>query len=73
MRVGCVQMTSRADKTAAYGRSLIVDPVGVVPATTGDEETVTVADSDLPRLDAIRAALPALRHRRPETYRWPTP
>ena len=32
-----------------------------------------VADSDLARLDAIRAALPALRHRRPETYRWPAP
>ncbi len=42
-------------------------------ATAGDEETVIVADSDLARLDAIRAALPALRHRRPETYRWATP
>ena len=73
MRVGCVQMTSRADKTAAYGRSLIVDPVGFVAATAGDEETVTAADIDLPRLDAIRAALPALRHRRPEPHRWPTP
>ncbi len=61
------------DKPAAYGRSLIVDPWGVVLATAGDEETVIVADVDLARLDAIRAALPALRHRRPETYRWPAP
>ncbi len=61
------------DKPAAYGRSLIVDPWGVVLATAGDEETVIVADVDLARLDAIRAALPALRHRRPEMYRWPAP
>ena len=60
------------DKPAAYGRSLIIDPWGVVLATAGDEETAIVADIDMARLDTIRATLPALRHRRPETYRWPT-
>ena len=60
-----------ADKPPAYGRSLIVDPWGVVLAQAGDEETVIVADLDLARQDAIRERLPALGHRRPDAYRWP--
>ena len=61
------------DKPPAYGRSLIVDPWGVVLAQAGDEETVIVAEIDMSRLEMIRSTLPALRHRRPETYRWPAP
>jgi predicted amidohydrolase len=60
-----------ADKPPAYGRSLIVDPWGVVVATAGDEETVIVAELDMARQDAIRERLPALRHRRPDAYRPP--
>lgn len=60
-----------ADKPPAYGRSLIVDPWGVVLAQAGDEETIIVAEVDMARLESIRATLPALRHRRPEAYRWP--
>jgi deaminated glutathione amidase len=46
------------------GRSMIVDPWGVVLAQVPDKETHIIADLDLDRLHRIRAELPALRHRR---------
>src|SRR5215213_1077007 len=51
------------------GRSMIVDPWGVVLATAPDAETVVVADLDLDRLESIRTTLPSLANRRPEAYR----
>jgi predicted amidohydrolase len=57
----------------SYGRSMIVDPWGIVLAAAPDEETVVVADVDRARLRAVRASLPSLARRRPEAYRWPTP
>ncbi len=53
------------------GRSMIVDPWGVVLAQAADSVGVIVADLDLARLDAIRASLPSLANRRPAAYRWP--
>jgi predicted amidohydrolase len=53
------------------GRSLIVDPWGVVLAQAPDEETAIVAELDLERQEEIRAKLPSLANRRPEAYRWP--
>jgi predicted amidohydrolase len=55
----------------SYGRSMIVDPWGVVLAQAADREGVIVADLDLERQTAIRESLPSLANRRPETYRWP--
>ena len=49
------------------GRSMIVDPWGVVLATASDIESHVTADLDLDRLHRIRAEMPALRHRRPVT------
>jgi predicted amidohydrolase len=46
------------------GRSLIVDPWGLVLAQAPDREAAVVADLDFARQDDIRARLPALRHRR---------
>jgi predicted amidohydrolase len=51
------------------GRSLIVDPWGLVLAGAPDTETVIVADLDLQVLRDVRRRLPALTHRRPEVYR----
>jgi len=48
----------------SHGRSMIVDPWGLVLARAGDQPCVVVADCDLDRLEEIRAALPSLRHRR---------
>ena len=53
------------------GRSMIVDPWGVVLARAPDVETHVVADLDLDRLHRIRAELPALRHRRALTAELP--
>jgi len=47
------------------GRSMIVDPWGVVLATATDTECVIVADLDFDRMGDVRRRLPALTHRRP--------
>ncbi len=52
------------------GRSLIVDPWGVVLACAADLETAIVAELDFGRLRDIRRRLPALEHRRPDAYSW---
>jgi len=56
----------------AYGRSLIVDPWGIVLAQAPDEETVIVAELDRSRLLDIRAKLPSLANRQADAYRWPS-
>jgi predicted amidohydrolase len=58
---------------AAYGRSMIVDPWGVVLATAPDEDTVVSAELDRALLRRIRESLPSLANRRPGAYRWPAP
>ncbi len=50
------------------GRSMIVDPWGVVLAQAPDGEHEVCAELDLERQVEIRAQLPALTHRRPEAY-----
>ena len=55
----------------AYGRSLVVDPWGIVLAQAPDEETVIVAEIDRARLREIRAKLPSLANRQADAYRWP--
>ena len=56
---------------ASYGRSLIVDPWGVVVAQAADEDTVIAAELDRAHMNRIRAALPSLANRQPAAYRWP--
>jgi deaminated glutathione amidase len=53
------------------GRSMIVDPWGVVLAQAPDSPGHIVADLDLARQQEIRARLPSLANRRPQAYRWP--
>jgi deaminated glutathione amidase len=53
------------------GRSMIVDPWGLVLAQAPDYETVVVADLDLDRLERIRRKLPSLANRQAAAYRWP--
>jgi deaminated glutathione amidase len=53
------------------GRSMIVDPWGVVLAQAPDGVHYAVADLDLDRQLQIRSQLPALANRRPEAYLWP--
>jgi deaminated glutathione amidase len=53
------------------GRSMIVDPWGVVLAQAPDSECHIVAELDLERQREVRARLPALANRRPQAYLWP--
>jgi len=53
------------------GRSMIVDPWGLVLALAPDSEGHIVADLDLEAQARIRRELPALANRRPSAYRWP--
>ncbi len=55
----------------AYGRSLIVDPWGIVLAQAPDEETVISAELERSRLREIREKLPSLRNRQADAYHWP--
>jgi predicted amidohydrolase len=55
----------------SYGRSMIIDPWGVVIAQAPDTECFISADLDFARQDRIRERLPSLRHRRPDAYVWP--
>jgi deaminated glutathione amidase len=57
----------------AYGRSLIVDPWGIVLAQAPDEETVITAELDRARLRDVREKLPSLKNRQADAYRWPAP
>jgi deaminated glutathione amidase len=59
------QIGEHAPGLRSGGRSLIVDPWGVVLACAPDREGVIVTDLDLERLRDIRRRLPALTHRRP--------
>jgi predicted amidohydrolase len=52
------------------GRSMIVDPWGLVLASAPDIETAIVADLDLEVLQDVRRRLPVLEHRRTDAYGW---
>jgi deaminated glutathione amidase len=56
------------DTNRMFGRSMIVDPWGVVIANAGDGDGICVAELDPGRVIAARRQLPVLRHRRPEAY-----
>ncbi len=51
-----------------FGRSMIVDPWGLVLAQAQDMPTVIMAEIDLSQIERARAQLPSLEHRRPEIY-----
>jgi deaminated glutathione amidase len=53
------------------GRSMIVDPWGVVLAQAADGEGHILADLGLERQREIRERVPALANRRPDVYGWP--
>lgn len=50
------------------GRSMVVDPWGLVLALAPDEDGVAIAELDPARQDDVRARLPSLQHRRPAVY-----
>jgi predicted amidohydrolase len=65
------QVGEAAPHYSSYGRSMIVDPWGVVLAQAPDEECHVSAELDLAAQDEVREKLPSLANRRPQAYRWP--
>jgi len=53
---------------ACFGHSMIVDPWGTVLAEVQDGAGFCIADLDLGRVAAVRAQIPSLQNRRPDTY-----
>jgi deaminated glutathione amidase len=69
--VAANQVGEHAPGYRSGGRSMIVDPWGVVVAQAPDTETFVVAELDLDRQAEIRRTLPSLANRRPAAYEWP--
>ena len=69
--VAANQIGEHAPGLRSGGRSMIVDPWGVVLAMAPDRETHIVADLDFDQQTAVRRRLPSLANRRPQAYRWP--
>jgi predicted amidohydrolase len=65
------QVGEHAKGYRSGGRSMIVDPWGVVLAQAPDAETYVTAELDLDRQAEIRRTLPSLANRRPDAYAWP--
>jgi predicted amidohydrolase len=53
------------------GRSMVVDPWGVVLATAPDDECFVAAELDFSAQEGVRETLPSLANRRPAAYAWP--
>jgi predicted amidohydrolase len=66
--VAANQIGEHAPGLRTGGRSMIVDPWGVVLAVAPDTETHIVADLDLHAQQRIRTQFPSLTHRRPGAY-----
>jgi predicted amidohydrolase len=69
--VAANQVGRHAKGYRSGGRSMIVDPWGVVLAQAPDSETFITAELDLERQAEIRRTLPSLANRRPHAYAWP--
>jgi deaminated glutathione amidase len=69
--VAANQVGEHAPGYRSGGRSMIVDPWGVVLAQAPDAETYITADLDLERQAQVRRTLPSLANRRPQAYTWP--
>jgi predicted amidohydrolase len=68
--VAPAQVGSYPPNRQCFGRSLVVDPWGLVLAQAPDLPCVTLARIDLEAVERARAQIPSLENRRPEAYRW---
>jgi predicted amidohydrolase len=56
---------------SSFGRSMIIDPWGIVLATAPDGEGFIAADLDFAAQERVRESLPSLANRQPAAYLWP--
>lgn len=55
-------------ENAYSGQSMIIDPMGVVKANAGEEETLIISEIDPDRIKRVREKNPCVAGRRPEFY-----
>ena len=53
-----------------FGRSMVIDPWGLVLAQAQDMPTVIMTEIDLEQIDRARAQIPCLGHRKPQVYKF---
>ncbi len=53
----------------SFGRSMIINPWGLVLAQAQDKPAVIMTEIDLAEIERTRAQIPCLEHRRPQVYR----
>jgi deaminated glutathione amidase len=58
---------------SSFGRSMIVDPWGVVLGTAPDGEGFVAAELNFAKQDQVRQSLPSLANRQADAYLWPQP
>lgn len=63
--VAAAQAGLHADGRATYGHTLVIDPWGEVLLDMGDAAGLGFAEIDPAQVDAVRARIPVLAHRRP--------
>jgi predicted amidohydrolase len=69
--LAAAQWGSHPPGRSCYGRSMVINPWGTVIAQAADGEGVVVVDLDFGLLQRVRAEVPSLANRRPDTYREP--
>jgi predicted amidohydrolase len=62
--VAPAQSGAHSSSRESYGRSMVVDPWGLILATIPDGPGFAVVDCSLPLLESVRASVPALLNRR---------
>ncbi len=68
--VAAGQVGQDSDGKWCYGRSMIVDPWGVVLTTAPDRETIISANIELEQLEKVRKQVPSVANRMPDRYQW---
>lgn len=68
--VAPAQVGSYPPNKQCFGRSMIVDPWGLVLAQAPDIPGVTLAEIDLDAITQARTQIPCLENRRPDAYQW---
>ena len=62
--IAAAQTGTHEDRRATYGHSLVVSPWGEVVLDMGESEGLAFAEIDLAAVDAARARIPVIAHRR---------
>lgn len=67
--VAAAQVGPHPPGRMCYGRSMVVDPWGVVLAQAGDIPTVITATLEMDEIDRVRGQIPSLQNRMEHLYR----